>query len=88
MSTTDKGDRFSRPELTAYVTGVWEEVLGLDLVGPDQDFFGLGGHSLGAVRTAARIGDELGCDLSLRAVFEHRTVDALVAEVMKVGAAR
>ncbi|MET7622613.1 phosphopantetheine-binding protein [Streptomyces sp. NPDC005408] len=84
---TDKGDGFSRPELLDHITGVWEEVLGLDRVEPDRDFFELGGHSLGAVRAAARIGEELGCDLSLRAIFEHRTAEALAAEVMKVGAA-
>ena len=83
---TDTGDRLPRPELLDHITGVWEDVLGLDRIAPDEDFFALGGHSLAAVRTAARIGEELGCDLSLRAVFEHRTVAALATEVMKVGA--
>ncbi|MFF1651108.1 phosphopantetheine-binding protein [Streptomyces sp. NPDC058240] len=86
MSVIEK-DQFSRPELVGHITGVWEDVLGLERVEPDQDFFELGGHSLGAVRAASRIGDEVGCDLSLRAIFEHRTVDALAAAIMKIGAA-
>lgn len=83
---TDKA-RYSRPELLEHITGVWTEVLCLDRIGYDQDFFELGGHSLAAVRTAARLGDELGCDLSLRAIFEHRTAEALTAAIMKAGAA-
>ncbi|MEE1792633.1 phosphopantetheine-binding protein [Streptomyces sp. BE308] len=86
MSVIEK-DRFSRPELVEHITGVWEDVLGLDRVESDQDFFELGGHSLGAVRAASRIGDEAGCDLPLRAIFEHRTVDALAAAMLKIGAA-
>ncbi|MFD9335458.1 phosphopantetheine-binding protein [Streptomyces sp. NPDC060028] len=83
---TDKA-RYSRPELLEHIAEVWAEVLCLDRVECDQDFFELGGHSLGAVRTASRLGDELGCDLSLRAIFEHRTVEALTAAIMKAGAA-
>jgi acyl carrier protein len=78
-------DRFSRPELIEHITEVWKDVLYLDRIDPGQDFFELGGHSLGALRTASRLGDELGCDLSLRVIFEHRTIDALAAEIMNAG---
>ncbi|MFE9422564.1 amino acid adenylation domain-containing protein [Kitasatospora sp. NPDC006697] len=68
-------------ELFAEVTGV-----GAELIGVDDDFFGLGGHSLSAIRLAARIAAAFGVDVSARDVFEGRTVAGLAAVV--AGAAR
>ncbi|MFF5211965.1 phosphopantetheine-binding protein [Streptosporangium sp. NPDC000396] len=81
-------DQLSYPELCGHITTVWREILHLDRIEPDQDFFDLGGHSLGAVRAAARLVDDLGCDLSLRAIFEHRTVEALASAIMNIGATK
>ncbi|MED7952460.1 MULTISPECIES: phosphopantetheine-binding protein [unclassified Streptomyces] len=81
LSGPDEG-RSPRAELVEHITEVWRDVLGVDRIDPDQDFFELGGHSLGAIRTASRLGEELGRDLSLRVIFEHRTVDALAAAIV------
>lgn len=54
------------------------EVLGLaQQPGPEADFFRLGGHSLAAVRLAARLRERFGAAFDLHAVFELRTVKAL-----------
>ncbi|MER6949360.1 phosphopantetheine-binding protein [Nonomuraea sp. NPDC000554] len=79
-------DQLSYPELCQHITEVWRDILHLDRIEPDQDFFDLGGHSLGAMRAAARLADDLGCDLSLRAIFEHRTIEALALAITNIGA--
>src|SRR5204863_244352 len=58
------------------LAGIWAEVLGLDRVGPDDDFFALGGHSLSAVRVASRARHALGVPLSVEAVLRAPSVAA------------
>ncbi|MCK8673824.1 non-ribosomal peptide synthase/polyketide synthase [Rhodococcus sp. HM1] len=61
------------------VAAVYAEVLGLDRVGLDDDFFALGGNSLVATQVVSRIGSELDTRIPVRALFEAPTVAALAA---------
>ena len=61
------------------------EVLGVERVGLDEDFFGRGGHSLAAMRLLARVGKTFGVELPARALFEAPTV-ARLAEKVREGA--
>ncbi|RSM89583.1 non-ribosomal peptide synthetase [Kibdelosporangium aridum] len=61
-------------ELEARLAEVFQDVLGLDRIGTDDDFFAVGGHSLSAMRLAGRIKTELGAAVSLRTIFEAPTV--------------
>ena len=55
------------------VCDVFADVLGVPVVDVNQNFFALGGHSLGMVRVAHDLHRRLGVDLPLRVVFEHPT---------------
>ncbi|MDH6220984.1 amino acid adenylation domain-containing protein [Streptomyces pseudovenezuelae] len=60
-------------ELQETLCALFAEVLGLERVGPDDNFFDLGGNSALAMRLAGRIRTELGAELSIRHFFGSST---------------
>ncbi|WP_043774779.1 alpha/beta fold hydrolase [Desulfomicrobium escambiense] len=56
---------------------IWHRLLGVESVDADADFFGLGGHSILAIRLAAMIEKELGLRVSLTELFAHPTIARL-----------
>ncbi|HEX8907334.1 MAG TPA: phosphopantetheine-binding protein [Longimicrobiaceae bacterium] len=63
------------------LAAVWAEVLRVERVYADDDFYDLGGQSLLAAQVAARVRDRLGVELPLGRVFEAPTLAALAAAV-------
>jgi len=65
------------------VARTWREVLRVERIGVDQNFFDLGGHSLLATRILARLRAAFDVDLPLRILFERPTVAGLAGEISR-----
>jgi amino acid adenylation domain-containing protein len=63
---------------------VWRDVLGLDQVGTDDNFFDLGGTSYTLATVHARLGDHFD-GLPLIALYEHPTISALAGHLTHAG---
>jgi amino acid adenylation domain-containing protein len=61
----------------AAIATIWAEVLGIGQIAPSANFFELGGHSLLVIQVVARVRQRLGVEISLRAIFDHPTVEGL-----------
>jgi amino acid adenylation domain-containing protein len=70
-----------RTSLETVLLGIWQEVLGIDEISINDDFFDLGGHSLLAAQVIARLKDIFQGELSLRTVFQSPTVARLAEEI-------
>lgn len=63
------------------VAAVWRELLALNAIGADDNFFDIGGHSLLAARLAEAIGQRLGVKTYVRDIYEFPTVAVLTREL-------
>jgi len=63
------------------LASIWEEVLGVERVGLNDDFFVLGGHSLTAIRLISRLKNELAISPSINAFFEYKNIKSLAAYI-------
>ena len=70
-----------RTRLESAIANIWTEILGLDEVGVDDDFFALGGDSLGAVHMLAAVEDLLVAQVSFIAFLDGPTVAAVAQAV-------
>ena len=71
-------------ELQRILAGVWQDALGVERVGLQDNFFALGGHSLLATRLRARLAEQLGIELPLRLFFEGETLERFSAKVAQL----
>jgi surfactin family lipopeptide synthetase A/fengycin family lipopeptide synthetase D len=56
---------------------LWQKVLKVETVGPDDNFFEIGGHSLKATQLLAYIHQEMKVKMELRTIFEYPTIREL-----------
>ncbi|MCR6482002.1 amino acid adenylation domain-containing protein [Amycolatopsis sp. OK19-0408] len=64
--------------LEVLLAGIWRDVLKVEELGVDDDFFDLGGHSMLATQVVARIA-KAGHQAGVMDLFQHRTIRELAA---------
>lgn len=70
-----------RNETERRLARIWEDLLGVDAVGVDDQFVSLGGHSLKATQLVARIQKEFDTKVTLQDVFRAPTIAGLASIV-------
>ena len=66
-----------RNNIEERICNIWEDILELEQVGIQEDFFALGGNSLHATRLLSRLCDAFEIEMSLPEVFEAQTIAEL-----------
>ncbi|WP_235926511.1 condensation domain-containing protein [Actinokineospora pegani] len=68
------------------VMAVWQRVLGVEDLGPDSDYFALGGTSIAGISVLRSLEGEFGIQLTFADLYAHRTVRDLAARVAQLHA--
>ncbi|MET3658071.1 non-ribosomal peptide synthetase [Sporosarcina psychrophila] len=63
------------------IAEIWKELLKLDEVGVDENFFNLGGHSLLATQVASRLRRQYNIEIPLRSILMKPTISQLAIEL-------
>ncbi len=64
-------------KLESQLVELWQQSLGIDKIGIDDDFFSLGGHSLQAINLIEKINKALKCNLPMTQFYTTPTIKAL-----------
>jgi len=64
-------------EVERAIAQIWKEVLHVDKVGIDNNFFDLGGHSLSLIQVQSKLGKMFKQNLSIMELFKFPTVNVL-----------
>ncbi|HEX6291106.1 MAG TPA: amino acid adenylation domain-containing protein [Herpetosiphonaceae bacterium] len=59
------------------IAQIWQEVLQLDGVGVNENFFDLGGHSIRMMQVHSKLQERLNRDIAMTDLFRHPTIAAL-----------
>jgi acyl carrier protein len=76
----------ARTPVEEVLTAIWCEVLELELVGIEDEFFDLGGHSLLVMKAVYRMREIFPVDLPMNLIFHARTIAALAEYIESAGA--
>ena len=88
-AAAEGGREYVAPQLDSEraLAEVWQEVLGVERVGLDENFFELGGTSLLLVQLRTKIQQRLGLEVALVDLFRYPTVGTLDAHLRSLGPA-
>jgi amino acid adenylation domain-containing protein len=81
VSAVAPGGAGANGQLIQRLASLWAELLEVPTVGPDSDFFALGGNSLLALRLVNRIRNDFDIAVPFGQIFEAPTVRALAGRI-------
>ena len=70
------------------VAGIWKQILRVQTVNCEDDFFHIGGHSLLATQMVSRVAERTGVKMPLVTIFENTTVESFARAIEKVTSGR
>jgi amino acid adenylation domain-containing protein len=74
---TRETDALPKSELEKTIAGIWKEVLKVDRVGQNDNFFDLGGHSLLMTQVHLKLKEVINTDITMLDMFKYPTVSSL-----------
>ncbi|WP_212004577.1 non-ribosomal peptide synthetase/type I polyketide synthase [Chitinophaga sp. HK235] len=77
-----------RSQMEWALTGIWKELLELDQVGIDDNFFEIGGHSLLVIRMISLIRKRLSLEVPIGDVFDYPSISVLAAHLEHLSAGK
>jgi len=72
-----------RDSVEAQLTRIWSDILGIDPIGVEDNFFDLGGHSLAATRVVCQVIQHFRLELPVKSLFQSPTVAAMAAIIQR-----
>ncbi|HTC92176.1 MAG TPA: phosphopantetheine-binding protein, partial [Terriglobales bacterium] len=78
---TDEAYLAPQTSVEQTIARIWEELLHVEKVGRNHNFFDLGGHSLLLAKVHSRLKREFSKEISMTEMFKYPTVSALAAYV-------
>jgi acyl carrier protein len=73
-----------RTAIEEVLAEIWAEILEVERVGIEDDFFVLGGHSLKAIQLISKIRQTLEIEVSVRQLFNHSTISQLTQVMIEL----
>ena len=77
-------EELDAPACRQLVQGLWSEALERDDIGPSDDFFEVGGHSLAALMIHSRLQHLLQVDIPLSTIFDQPVLSEFADTVCRI----
>jgi amino acid adenylation domain-containing protein len=80
-------NKYSAPrnETEQKLVGIWKNLLGVENIGIQDNFFALGGNSLLSVNVVTEVRNHFNTDLPFTAMFQYPTIEELAKTIMSGG---
>jgi amino acid adenylation domain-containing protein len=81
-STQTQAFKAASNDIEALLLTAWQEVLELNIISINDNFFALGGHSLAAIQVRSRINELFHIDMPAKLLFEYPTIELIAKEIL------